>query len=185
MSGNSNMPMAIIDTSVLLTFYELGFIDKLQLFFAEVRVPREVESEFLNSEALDSNKDERFKWLSEVYEKHKTWIKACNEYGTDLVDLYLTEPKIDKGEAEAFAQHQALGSVHTVLIDEKEGRKLALRKKIQHNGVLSLIARLDLQLQICDYRTTVASLMEKGIGRYTQEIVDRVYQSIKEELGVN
>lgn len=179
------MPMAIIDTSVLLTLYELGFIENLNLFFTEVRIPREVESEFFKSNAVSSSQDDKLKWLTEIYKKHKTWFKACNEYSDDLVKLYLTEPKIDKGEAEAFAQHQALGSVHTVLIDEKEGRKLAQRKKIQHNGVLSLIARLDLQLQICDYRTTVALLMELGIGRYTPEIVDRVYQTIKEELGVN
>ena len=185
MSDTQHLPKAILDTSVLLTLFVLGITENLHLLFTEVRIPREVEREFFKSKAIDADENERYNFLASVYEKHKTWFKACNEYESDLVDLYLTEKKIDKGEAEVFAQYQALGSHHTVLIDEKEGRRIAKNKSIQHQGVLSVIAKFDILLQLCDYKTTVALLIELGVGRYKPALIDEVYYRLKTQLGLN
>jgi predicted nucleic acid-binding protein len=184
MSDTQHPPKAILDTSVLLTLYYLGHIESLQLLFSEVRIPREVEAEFLQSRAIDTDSNDRFKFLTETYDNHKTWFKACNEYGSDLVKIYLSEPGIDKGEAEAFAQHQALGGIHTVLIDEKRGRNVARNWTIAHHGVLSVIARFDLQLKLCDYKNTIAFLEASKIGRFSPNIIEKVYNEIKTELGL-
>jgi len=110
---------------------------------------------------------------------NSTWFERCNEYGSDLVALYLTEKGIDKGEAEAFAQNQALGSIHEILLDESTARKLARKKEVKHHGVLFILANLDIKFQLCDYYKC-AEIASKELGTFfSQNIVDEVYNNIK------
>ncbi len=48
----------ILDTSVLIVLYHFDLLKYLNLFYNKVRIPREVESEFLNK---NKDEDERTK----------------------------------------------------------------------------------------------------------------------------
>ena len=167
---------AILDTSVLLTLYSLNLFQYLMFLYDEVRIPREVEREFLYNIKDFAEQNKRFDFISNFYEKHRVWCKPCNEYGSDLVALYLSNKKIDKGEAEVFAQNQALGSVYELLLDENEGRKVAKSQQWQHHGVLYILAKLEIRLQLCDYYKSLRILKSKGIGRFSEDIIKQVYE---------
>jgi predicted nucleic acid-binding protein len=175
---------AIIDTSVLLSLYYLDLLKFLNLIYNEVRIPREVEREFLVKNKNSEEQSNRFEYITGFYKNHGSWFFQCNEYGEDLVQIYLTEKELDKGEAEVFAQNQALGSSHELLLDERSGRKVAQRESIIHHGVLYILASLDLKLKICDYYLTVATLKEMNIGRFSDKIIDNVYRYVKSDLGL-
>lgn len=176
---------AIIDISVLLTLYYLKLLDFLKLFYLEVRVPREVEREFLENYKDQIERSYRFDFLIKFYESNNSWFMRCNEYGSDIVDLYVAEKKLDKGEAEVFAQNQSLGSAHELLLDENEGRKVAKSKAIKQHGVLYILARLDLRFGVCKYYDCVEKLRGMKIGRFSEEIVKQVYKMARQELGLN
>ena len=175
---------AIIDTSVLLSLYYLDLLNFLNLIYNEVRIPREVEREFLEKNRNSEEQNIRFESITKFYKNHASWFFQCNEYGEDLVQIYLTEKELDKGEAEVFAQNQALGSNHELLLDERAGRKVAHRESIIHHGVLYILASLEIKLQVCDYYFTVATLKEMKIGRFSDKIIDQVYQNVKSDLGL-
>jgi predicted nucleic acid-binding protein len=162
---------AIIDTSVLLSLYYLDLLNFLNLIYNEVRIPREVERDFLEKNRNYEEQNVRFEFITRFYKNHAPWFFQCNEYGEDLVQIYLTEKDLDKGEAEVFTQNQALGSNHELLLDERAGRKVAQQESIIHHGVLYILACLDLKLKVCDYYMTVATLKEMNIGRFSDKII--------------
>lgn len=171
------LPYAIVDTSVLLSLTELDLLQYLKLFYQEVRVPRQVEREFI--EIAKATKNKRYAFLMSFYESNRSWFIPCNEYESALVELYLTNKKLDRGEAEVLAQNQALGSVHELLLDEKEGRKAAQKDKAQYHGVLYILARLDLNFKICNYFESIALLRDKGINnRMTDSLIRQVYDMV-------
>src|ERR1039457_6587237 len=176
-----NIPeQAIIDTSVLLSLYHLNLLSFLNLIYTIVRVPREVEKEFLQHTDSELERSKRYDFLQNFYNDNNTWFIPCNEYGSDIVDLYLTEKNFDRGEAEVFAQNQATDSISELLLDEKIGRKFAERKFIQHHGVLFIIATFEISFQCCGYRESIKILQKKKIGRFTNSVIESVYIKVNE-----
>jgi predicted nucleic acid-binding protein len=173
---------AIIDTSVLITLYYLNLLDYLKLFYLEVRVPREVEREFLENPKDELERSKRFDFLLKFYDTNKSWFIPCNEYGSDIISLYLTEKNLDKGEAEVFAQNQALGSIHELLLDENKGRKVAKNEDVKHHGVLYILARLELRFGVCSYFESIKKLQSLNVGRFSKKIIKLVYEQEKKRI---
>lgn len=170
----------ILDTSVLISLYTLDLVDKLYLLFNEVRIPVAVEREFLNR--VDEERDTRFKFINEMYDKNQIWFKKCNEYGSDLVEIFLSS-KLDEGEAEVLAQNQALQGSYITLIDERRARNVAKHKSnFRVHGTLYILANLDIKLQACDYYKCVEYLRKKIKMRFKDKLVDEVYKSVREGL---
>lgn len=184
MKENQLPERAIIDTSVLISLYELKLLNYLNLIYYEVRVPREVEREFLYNLKNEAKKSERFAFLTNFYDIHNSWFQPCNEYGSDIVEIYLTDKRLDRGEAEAFAQNQALGTVYELLLDEKKGRKIAKSEFIKHHGVLYILAKFDLRFQLCKYEESLKRLETKNIGNFSAKIIETVYQKERIHLGL-
>jgi predicted nucleic acid-binding protein len=176
---------AIIDTSVLITLYYLNLLDYLKLFYFEVRVPREVEREFLENPKDELERSYRFDFLAKFYDTNNSWFIQCNQYGSDIVAIYLTEKKLDKGEAEVFAQNQALGSIHELLMDENDGRKVANSEAIKHHGVLYILAKLELYFGICNYFDCIKELQLLKVGRFSEKIIKLVYEQVKNQIFLN
>ena len=172
---------AIIDTSVLISLYHLNFLSLLNLIYFQVKVPSRVEGEFLDKPTREYEKSLRFKYLTEFYNQNGSWFTKCNEYGSDLVQLYLTE-NIDEGEAEVFAQNQSLGSIYELLLDEKKGRKIAESKLIKHHGVLHILANFELRYKCCDYLKSVQKLKKETRDRFDSNIIAKVYEEVKKEI---
>lgn len=172
------LPKSIIDTSVLLSLYHLELLDFLNLLYEEVLIPTTVENEFLSIKD-EAEKTNRLKLLNNFYEL-KPWIKKCNNYNTDSLILLLT--KLDRGEAEAFAQNQVFHGTYELLIDEKKGRNYAQGMNYKYRGTLSILARIDLRLKGCDYYKCVEKLKTSKINRFSEKIIKDVYQKEKEYL---
>lgn len=168
----------ILDTSVLIVLYHFDLLKYLNLFYSTARVPREVEREFLRNHPDGKERTKRYNFLADFYMQNASWFIPCNEYGSDIVELYLTEKGIDKGEAEAFAQNQALGSVSEILLDERNARKLAKNKKIKHHGVLYILANLEVKFQLCNYLETVKIASEELGTFFSEKIIKEVYNHI-------
>ncbi|MEA3495238.1 MAG: hypothetical protein U9R42_04305 [Bacteroidota bacterium] len=170
---------AILDTSVLMVLYHLNLLQYLHLFYNKVRIPREVEREFLEKNKNSIERSKRFEFLMNFYLKNKTWFIRCNEYNTDLVKIYLSVKGIDKGEAEAFAQNQAFGNIHEILLDEKQARKFANMENIQHHGVLFILANLDIKYGACNYFDAVKTAKNELKTFFSKKITIQVYNKIK------
>lgn len=172
-------PTAIIDTSVLLCLFRLNILDKLNLLFSEIRVPRKVESEFLfRTDPTEASA--RFKFITSFYESHRGWFIRCNEYDSATVEIYIKIEKLDPGESEVFAQNQYLENAHTLLIDEKKARKVALKKQSTVHGFLFILASLDIKYGICDYQKGITILQKEGLGHFPETLVKSVYQHVKD-----
>lgn len=167
-------PRAILDTSALLCLYHVDVLSYLSLLFDEVRVPEEVQQEFFNAPS-EAEKSKRFAFLHNFYQDNDTWFIPCNEYGEDLITIYLSEKGMDRGEAEALAQNQFYDSLYQVIIDEKIARKIARNNEMEIRGTLSLLADMELSHGLLDYRTIVKRLIDELGTRFSQKVIDLVY----------
>ena len=114
----SAFPKAILDTSALISLYNLDFLNDLRLVYAEVRIPREVQREFLDK-ISEIEKSKRFDFLLNFYKENESWFLPCSEYGEDLISIYLTEEGMDRGESEVLAQSQAFDKLYQVIQEIK------------------------------------------------------------------
>lgn len=179
----SGIPKAILDTSALISLYNLDFLNDLRLVYAEVRIPREVQREFLDK-ISEIEKSKRFDFILNFYKENESWFLPCSEYGEDLISIYLTEEGMDRGESEVLAQNQALDSLYQVIIDEKIAKQIAKNKSFKVHGVLSIIAELCIRFQRKDYFECTEYLIEKQNFNISQKIIKLVYeQKIKEIFG--
>lgn len=179
MSLNIYHKTAILDTSVLIVLYHLDLLKFLNLFYNEIRIPRAVEEEFLTKHKDQKECSRRFDFLSRFYTQNKSWFVPCNQYSSADIELYLTEKGIDKGEAEAFAQNQALGNTHEILLDERQARKLAKSNKIHHHGVLFILANLDIRYKACNYYQAVEIAKNELNTHFDDKIIKQVYKQVK------
>jgi predicted nucleic acid-binding protein len=172
---------AILDTSALLSLYIVGALSYLNLLFTEVRIPEEVQREFLQNGPSDEEKSKRFLFLSEFYQDNDSWFIPCSEYGEDLISLYLTEAGMNRGEAEALAQNQFYDSLYTVVIDEKIARKIATEKDMQIRGTLRLLADMEVKHALINYKQAVTELRENHGTFFSIKIVNAVYEQAKRD----
>lgn len=137
--------ITILDTSALITFYKLDGIKFLNSIFHEVYIPLKVEKEF-----LEEKSDERFNFLLNCFDEN-AWLKKCQTYSDDIIEILKTDPKIDAGEREAIAQYKQLmidleveeGKINCI-IDESAARKVAINMDIKVNGTLYIMAIMHL-----------------------------------------
>ncbi len=173
---------AILDTSVLISLYQLNLLENLILFFNNVRVPRKVEEEFLLKNKDEIERSKRHRFLEEFYSKNGVWFTRCNEYSEDIIAIYLADINIDEGEAEVFAQNQALGNDYLMLLDESNARNLARKNELACHGVLYILAKLDLNFKICNYFDNVKILKEIYRFRVNDKIVSHVYTTVQKDI---
>jgi len=137
--------ITILDTSALITLYKLNGIRFLNSIFQEVYIPLKVEKEF-----LEEKSDERLSFLLNCFDEN-TWLKKCQTYSDDIIEILKTNPKIDAGEREAIAQYKQLqvdleiedGKINCI-IDEAAARKVAVNMDIKVNGTLYIMAIMHL-----------------------------------------
>ncbi|MFN8340639.1 MAG: hypothetical protein U0V64_03140 [Cyclobacteriaceae bacterium] len=173
--------ICVIDTSALITFYELKKISLLNQLFNEVYVPVTVEEQFLKEEA-----DEKLEFILSIGEEN-SWIKKCQSYREDIIDILKTDNRIDPGEREAIAQFQKLkedlkiekGRIVCV-IDEKNGRKVAESMDVELTGTLFLLARLHF-LGFIDYTSTVLPIAKRR--RFSNKNIEKAFAKARDFIG--
>jgi len=178
-----NTPRAILDTSALISLYELDLMQYLNLMYVDVLIPDAVEKEFLdNPRITEEEKTKRLEYFFRITTEYSSWLQQCKEYEDTLIQLYLAMDGMDQGEAETLAQNQSLDSLFEVIIDERTARKMARSASMQVHGTLYLIAKLHIQFQVCDYWEYTRKMKEETTTHVTDKIIELVFSEVEWEL---
>lgn len=168
-------PKAILDTSGLIRLQYTGLLPFLNLFYDEVRLPSHVEVEFITGPETEEEQTQRFEFISSFYQDHSSWFVPCNEYGEDLIQIYLSAKNMDRGEAEVLAQNQFYDNQYELILDEKVARELAGLNNMKCKGTLSLLAHMDLGFGLCDYHEIVEQLRQETNFFLKDKIIQKAY----------
>jgi len=161
------LPIAVTDTSVLIYLHHLGHLDSLSLFFREVLVPSPVRIEFL------SLPDRSSREVALNVLTRRGLFSPCNDFDSIEVALF-KQLKMHNAEAEALSQLK-LRNADVLLIDERIGRKVAIREMRKVQGTLSIIVKLH-KLGFIDYYSSVAKLRSEKKARFSRAIIREVYE---------
>jgi len=135
----------IVDATCLIYYSQLkkdyDFFPKLRLLFKSLLIPTEIKNEFARGATLEP---ERNHVLDNIRTKG-SFYTLCTSYDMLTKVLLETTKGIDRGEAEAVAQHKQV-KTRFVLADDKEFIKaIAIADKhVQVISSLHVIAMLDL-----------------------------------------
>ncbi len=165
-------PAGVIDSSCVIALDVLNLLPQLTYLFDRLLIPKAVRTEIYRRQ---DTKD-RIEALLREY----AFVKECDEYDQGAVDQLLierrfrggkepdgTEPALpddkDRGEVEAIVQATELGAM--VVVDEKWGRKLAERHRLDYHGTIWVHERLcELKLLApATVRLNLMKLRELGI----------------------
>lgn len=121
--------LIVSDTSPLLNLALIDRLDLLETQFSAITVPRQVWSELTNGEdgleALRALRDEGFLELVEV------------EHSELFVEIF---HELDIGETAAIC-HAVENDADLVLLDERDGRRVARRHGVDITGVVGILLR--------------------------------------------
>jgi predicted nucleic acid-binding protein len=121
--------------------------------------------------------------LQELVNEYDVLLKVCdvgNQYDAQLLyDRFLnSESPIDRGEAEVIIQARERG-VLEVLIDDKEGRKIATRHTLTVRGTLGVLIefkKLDIVKEIKPLVETLGSKL-----RISSKLLREELEKIRED----
>src|SRR5216684_1237711 len=129
-------PRCTVDTSCIIALDHLGLLPKLSVLFSRVLLPKAVRNELFK----DTATKDRVQSLFNTY----AFVERCDEYDKGAVDILLVERiqqgTEDRGEAEAVVQAAEVGAM--VIVDDRWGRELAARYKLDHHGTFWIIDQL-------------------------------------------
>lgn len=174
---------AVIDTSCLrclllldLSFPQYNLFRALFLRYYSVHIPRHVVNEI-------SRKGRKRGQLNRVLQQYPSLMK-CNvldQYAAQLLYDRKRNPgaTIDRGEAEAIIQAREIGAAE-VLIDERQGTKIAQAHSLSVKGVLGLIKEFKLNGIIPEAKPLFEECRRHGFW-----IADELFNRILEEIGEN
>jgi len=142
--------IVISDTTAISNLIQIGALNLLKDIYNEIIIPTAVYNELL---VLDSNELPIRKQLNQDWFKIETVIK-------DSTFLSLSV-ELDIGEVEAITlaiQKKA----DYLLIDEKEGRKIAVEKELKIIGTLGILIEAKRRKLIESVKTKMDDLMNIG-----------------------
>lgn len=123
--------LVISNTSPLLNLAIINHLFLLQDQFREIIIPEQVKKELRVNENLPGSQ-----LLKDALDQR--WIKVQSVENEALIQLL--ERELDQGEAEAIALAIQLKS-DWLLLDEKEGRRIARTLGLKITGILGIILR--------------------------------------------
>lgn len=118
------MQLVIADTSPVSYLVQIGFIDLLPRLFERLAIPKAVQSEFSTPRAPLPIRD----WIAAP----PAWLEIHDTAGLPQVS------GLDDGETAAIALAESL-HVDLLLIDEREGSRIAREKGLRVTGTLGVL----------------------------------------------
>jgi predicted nucleic acid-binding protein len=161
------MPVVVSDSSPLIYLTRLGHFDWLQKLFGRVIVPNAVWQEI----ATQGSQLPEARELAEG--KNAGWIEvhfAKNSQNIDLGDL-------DPGEAEAIILAEQLEAL--LLIDEAQGRKVALSRHIRVTGTIGIL----LLAKARGFTPTIREHLERLLSSSTFRLSEDLYREALRRAG--
>jgi len=143
--------IVVSDTTPLRHLIAIGQIDLLRKLYSTVTVPTAVWNELQAESTPESVKS----WLANAPD----WlaIRSPGKPGPDDFDL----ESLDAGEQEAIQLATELRA-DLLLMDDREGREVALRLQLPVTGTLGVLERADLIGLLPDFPGVVADLEASG-----------------------
>jgi uncharacterized protein len=143
---------AVSDTSPLSNLASIGRLSLLKSQLEEIWIPPAVSLE------LEAHPDPIA--LATMQDAFRDgWIKVHSAPATHLLNVLLLY--LDRGEAEAIALAAEL-KADIVLIDEQEGRQLAIQAGLSVTGVLGVLLRAKQSGEISAVRPEIQALRAKA-----------------------
>ncbi len=153
--------IVISDTTALSNLIQINEFELLQKIYFEIRIPAYVYAELMVLEGLGIQ-------IREILDKE--WVRVEQVENTPLLEEILQE--LDQGEAEAIVL--ALESkADLLLIDEKQGRKMAKAMGLQIIGTIGILIKAKQIQLIPSVREKMDKLRQIGFW-----ISDSLYQQI-------
>jgi uncharacterized protein len=147
----------IADASSLIVLYETDLLDLLQKIYFSVTITKHVAKE-IKFEVPD-------------------WVKIADASDTQILSLLLT--RLDEGEASSIAL--AIEHKNSLLIiDEKDGRKIAASFHIQIIGTLAVLLQAKRMGFIQSFKECLYRLTDKGF-RVSQKLIEAFLRETGEE----
>jgi hypothetical protein len=164
----------VADTSPINYLIQVEEIGLLLRLFGTVLIPRKVQDELRSSGAPDAVSS----WIKQA----PNWVQVRDVHNAAMERLTqsLTNPalqtiskNLDAGEREAIALALLLRP-HFLIIDERQGRKVAKGLDLQITGTLGVLDRADDKGMIKDLPQLVDRLVNHTTFRVGQDQVDYV-----------
>ncbi len=151
----------ISNTSPILNLAVIGRLSLLRRQFGEILIPQAVFEELRTGEDLPGSQTMR-------KAVRKGWIQVHPVVGRPLVQVLQRE--LDKGEAEAIALASEL-KAERILLDEREGRRVAKSLKLKVTGLLGVVLRAHYDGEISSVSDIIEELREKAGFRIDAKLV--------------
>ncbi len=162
-------PAGVIDSSCVIALDALNLLPQLTYLFDHLLIPKAVREELYRRRRTK----DRVKALLREY----GFIDLCAGYDQTAVDLLLIERRLkgrewpskaeavlqnkkDRGEAEAVVQATERGAM--VVVDDRWGRKLAERHRLDYHGTIWILERL------CELRLLVPATVRQHLVKLRQ-----------------
>ena len=160
----------ISDTSPLSSLAIVGGLSILKDIYANVIIPQAVANELANS----TEEDIRIKAMLSL-----EWIQVKQTTNLELVACLRDEYNLDLGEAEAIALALEL-KADELLIDERLGRREAVRLGLSITGVLGILLVAKNRGLISKVQPIMEALMTQANFRINRQLYEEVLRTANE-----
>ncbi|MCC5634834.1 DUF3368 domain-containing protein [Nostoc sp. CHAB 5844] len=162
------MPV-VSNTSPLLNLAIIGQLDLLRQQFNEILIPKAVLEELRIEETLPGSEQLRQAIAS-------GWLQVEEVGNSSLVELLQRD--LDKGEAEAIALALLL-SADWILLDERDGRKIAKSLGLQVTGIIGVVIRASRLGLVSSLPAVINQLREEAGFRIAPNLLAQI---LREEI---
>ena len=162
------MPI-VSNTSPILNLSIIGELSLLQKQFGEILIPAAVIEELRVDEELPGSQHVRDALKD-------GWLKTVN--ATDIRVVRAMQRDLDRGESEAIALAMQVNA-ELVLMDERDGRKIARSMQLKTVGVLGVLLKARREGSLSSLKNAMDKLRKKA-GFY---IKADLYNALLEKAG--
>lgn len=160
------MPI-VSNTSPLLNLAIIGHISLLQQQFGEIWIPQAVAQELRAEEDLPGSQAVREAMAA-------GWLHV--EEAQDRALVKSLQRGLDRGEAEAITLALQV-KAERVLLDERDGRRIAKSLGLNVTGVLGILLRAKREGHLSSLQDTIAQLGDKAGFRIGAELLTDILRS--------
>ena len=161
--------IVVSDTSAISNLAAIGQLILLKQLYNTVVIPNAVHKELIGSPAFVDN---------EPLSKYD-WIQVRDVRDRALVKEYLEE--LDIGESEAIALALEI-KAELLLLDEKDGRRIAKEKGLKRTGILGVLTEAKNQTLISEIRPLIKTLRNQTNFWLSKSLCNEVLNSVGEKL---
>ena len=161
--------IVVSDTTAISSLHKIQQLPLLQKIFGEVIISSEVFEELKYFESINSEFN---------FTKTYPWIKV--EIATDQQLIKSLEEILDKGESAAIALAIQLHA-DLVLIDEKQGRKVAVQQGLSIIGLVGVLEVAKKRNLIPALKPLLNDLIDVANFRISKNLYERTLEAVNEK----